>query len=358
MKTLDWYIIRKFLGTFFLIIAIIMLVSVVFDISEKIEDFIENEAPLGEIVFDYYLNFMAYYGNLFSAFLVFITVVVFTSRLASRSEFVAMLSGGIKFSRLLRPYMIAATFLVVLSLLLNHIFLPMANSTRLEFEEEYLRSGFRQSGEHFNYELKPGTIVYFKTFNYTSNMAHRFSLEKWENDEIVYKLFTDRATYDTSSNKWNLVNFTIRERIGDEQRFQQGALMDTVLGIKPTDFARRVTFASSMGYREISDYIAQEKAKGSDKVAFIEIEKHQRTSYPFATYILTLIGVSISCRKIRGGIGLHIAYGFSIVFSYIFAMRVASVSATNLGVDALVAVWIPNAIFLVLGLVLLRYTPK
>lgn len=358
MKIIDWYIIRKFMGTFFLIIGVILVVSVVFDISEKIEDFIDGQAPLEEIVFDYYLNFIAYYGNLFSAFLIFITVVVFTSRLASRSEIVAMLSGGMKFRRLLRPYMIAATILVVLSLLLNHIFIPRANSTRLAFEEIYLRGNFYQKGEHFNYEIEPGTIIYFQSFNFKTNLGQSYSVEKWKDNEIVYKLFSDRAIYDTTSGRWSIVNFNIREKVGDKEVFREGALMDTVLTFTPEDLGRRVTFASSMGYAEINKYIREEKAKGSDKVAFIELEKHQRTSYPFATYVLTLIGVSISCRKQRGGIGLHIAYGFFIVFTYIFAMRVASVAATNLGMDALIAVWIPNAIFLLLGLVLVRFTPK
>ena len=354
MKKLDWYILRKFLGTFFFILTVIMLIAVVFDISEKIDDFISKSAPLNKVIFQYYVNFIFYYGNLFSSLLIFLSVLYFTSQMAQRSEIVAILSSGVSFRRMLRPYFIGASILVVISLYFTQYQLPIANKTRLQFEDEYVHNKFNINERNLHREISPGNIAYFETFSAPNKMGYKFSLEHWEKGKLQKKLLADRAYYDTTNGKWNVVHYFIRTYNGEgkEEGIKTGAEMDTLINLKPADFGQRLNIASSMSWSELNTYIKKIKLRGSDKAVFYEIEKHQRTSYPMATYILTLIGVSIASRKSRGGTGLHLAMGVLLVMTYIFFMKVATVAATNAGLNAFIAVWIPNVIFGIIAIYL------
>lgn len=361
MKIIDRYIIRNFLGTFFFILAVIMSIAMVFDVSEKIDDFLEHEAPLGKILFDYYLNFVIYYGNLFSALLIFIAVIFFTSKLANRTEFIAILSSGVSFRRVLLPYFIAASALVSISLYLNHFLIPQANQERLAFEREYTGSGYIADRYDLHREIAPGTIAYFQVYSPHKGIGYQFSVEHWnENGRLTDRLFAERAIYDSTSGKWNVVNYYLRHIPADGQpeQIDSGHKMDTLLNMTPEDLEYKTNYAAALPYQELKDFIALEKRRGSDSVTTYEIELYQRTSYPFATYVLTLIAVSIASRKIRGGLGLNLVFGFVIVFIYIFSMRMATVAATNAGLDAMIAVWIPNILFGFMGAFIYRLAPK
>jgi len=299
-----------------------------------------------QILLDYYLNFFLYYGNLFSPLIIFIALILFTSRMAQRSEIVAIFSGGVSFNRLLRPFFIAATFLAGMALLLNHFIIPHANKTRLDFEEQYTRKQQVIEEKNLHLEVVPGCIVFFQSIDLRMNTGMRMSLESWTEDKVLKeKLMCQRAVLDTSSGKWTLYDYSIRKNIGDHERIVRGAQIDTILPFEMKDFSRRANYVSSMDYFELDDFIAQERARGSDRIPFYMVEKHQRTSYPFATYVLTLIGVSVSSRKVRGGVGVQIALGFLIILLYIFAMKVSTVSATNAGLDPFLATWLPNILF-------------
>ncbi len=346
MKTIDKYIIRQFLGTFFFMLAVIMSIAVVFDVSERLEDFVQSKAPLKEVIFDYYINFVFYYGNTFSSLLIFLSVLLFTGRLAQRSEIIAMFAGGVSFRRLLYPYFIAATVLVGISMYFTHYQLPIANTARLEFENRYLRKQFKIDDKNLNRQIADNTIAYFNSFSTSNNVGYQFSLEKWSDDgELLSKMTGSRARYDSSDGSWRISNYFIRKYTPDGERISQGAEMDTTLSMKPSDFGVRLNIASTMGHAELNDYIEAEKIKGSGQTVFFEIEKHQRTSYPFAAYVLTIIAVSMSGRKSRGGIGVHMAAGVLIAVIYIFAMKVTTVAATNAGLNPLLAVWLPNILF-------------
>lgn len=335
-----------------------MAIAAIFDVSEKIDDFIKNEAPLQAIIFDYYLNFIIHYGNLFSPLLIFISVIWFTGKMAHQTEIVAMLSSGMSFRRFLWPYFISATFLAIVSLYLNHYQLPRANKERLQFEEDYIRNAFTISDKNIHREIEPGTIIYFESFNYQQQFGYKFSLEKWEDGRLTYKLLSNKATMD-STHHWFINNYTIRSYHEDgTERIKTGRILDTILPFTPADLGQRNTVASALTTPELNEFIDREQLKGSDKVPFYQLEKHQRTSLPFATYILTLIGVSIASRKVRGGIGLHIALGFTIAIVYIFFMKISSVAATNSGLNPLIAVWIPNVLFLGLGTYIYNKAPK
>jgi lipopolysaccharide export system permease protein len=361
LKIIDKYIIRNFLGTFLFIMAVIMSIAVVFDVSEKIDDFLKNKAPLKAILIDYYLNFVLYYGNLFSALLIFISVIFFTTKLANRTEFIAILSSGVSFKRLLLPYFVAATTLVVISLFLNHYLIPRATQERLAFERQYIGSGYTPDRINIHREISPGTIAYFQLYSTSQEVGYKFSLEQWNDaGQLEYKLIAERAAFDSTTGKWQVHNFYERFFLPENQgeRVETGTRMDTTLLLVPDDLYFKVDFAAAFPYQELKDVIALEKKRGSDTVTFYEIELYQRTSYPFATYVLTLIAVSIASRKVRGGLGLNLVFGFIVVFIYIFSMRLTTVAATNAGMDPLIAVWIPNIMFGVMGAFMYRVAPK
>lgn len=357
-KTLDRYIIRQFLGTFFFILVTIMLIAVVFDISEKTQDFARMTASAKEIVFNFYLNFIIYYSNLFSGLLIFLAVLLFTSRLAHRTEIIAMLSSGVSFPRIMWPYFLAATMLTAVSLLINHSVLPAANKIRLAFEEEHIRATYFVDDKHIHREIVPGTIAYFESFNVQEKMGFRFSLEHWENDVLTRKLTSDRAQYDSLNGRWRISDYLLRTMDGNAERIQRGQMLDTVINLKPSDMGQRWETAMAMTWTELNAHIASKLAQGDGSLMPYLIEKHQRTSYPFATYVFTLIGVSIASRKVRGGTGLHLAVGVLLSLLYVFAMKLTTVAATNAGLDPLLAVWIPNVVFGIVGILIYRRAPK
>ncbi len=335
-----------------------MAVSIIFDISEKIDNFISNDTPLDEIVFKYYVNFVFHYSNMFSSLLIFISVVLFTSKMAQRSEIIAILAAGVSFKRFLRPFFISATLLTALALIFNHIILPPANRNRIEFEEHYFHGGFNRLVKNLHAEVEPGKIVYMQSLASHDNVAYKFSMEQWEEGKLVYKLVSDRAIYDTATTKWRLYNFYERTYNGLEETVVRTSRKDTTYGFSVSDFTEKVELTASMNSFQLMDAIERETEKGSDKVTYFQIEMHQRTAYPIATYILTLLGVSLASRKVRGGTGLHIAIGLIIAVIYIFLMRVTTVAASNAGVNPLLSVWLPNIFFALIGVWVYLKSPK
>ncbi|MBL7965190.1 MAG: LptF/LptG family permease [Flavobacteriales bacterium] len=358
LKTLDRYIIRQFLGTFFFILVLIMAIAVVFDISEKTEDFAKMKATWQVVVVEYYLNFVVYYANLFSGLLIFIAVILFTGRLSHRTEVVAILSSGISFPRFLRPYFIAASILCLISLVVNHYALPEANRVRLAFEEAHIRNPFRIDASHLHRDIGDGSLAYFEKFNWQQRTGYRFSMEQWENGVLKAKLLSDRAVYDSVNGRWTVYDFMVRTLDGEQEHVRHGQQLDTLINLKPEDLGRRNENATSMSDAELDTFIEEETRRGSPSVVFYRIEKHQRTSYPFATYVFTLIGVSIASRKVRGGTGVHLALGVLLILLYVFAMKITTVAATNAGFDPFTAVWLPNIVFGLVGVGIYRKAPK
>ena len=358
LKKLDQYIITRFLGTFFFILALLMAVSIIFDISEKIDNFLSNETPLQEIVFKYYVNFVFHYANMFSSLLIFISVVLFTSKMAQRSEIIAVLAAGVSFKRFLRPFFISATLLTALALLFNHIILPPANKNRIEFEEFYFHGGFNRLVKNLHSEVEPGKIVYIESLANHDRVAYKFSMEEWKDGKLVYKLMTDRAIYDTATTQWRLYNFYERTYDGLDEKVVRGTHKDTTYGFSVEDFTEKVELSASMNSFRLQEAIDRELEKGSEKVTFFQVEMHQRTAYPMATYILTLLGVSLASRKSRGGTGLHIATGLIIAVIYIFFMRVSTVAALNAGFNPFWSVWTPNAFFALIAFWVYLKAPK
>lgn len=334
------------------------MVSVVFDFSEKVDDFIEKQAPLRAIMFDYYLNFIPYFANLFSPLFIFIAVIFFTSRMASNTEIVAILSSGVGFPRLLRPYMLSALVLASTSFVLNNWVIPPANAKRLAFEDIYIHDPFYFSGKNIHRQISPGTFIYFESYNAQVDIGHRFTLEKIEHEQLTFKLSGDFARWDTTRNLWTVENF--REHIfdGTHETLREGSRLDTVFDFFPGDFKMRDNNVETMDYGALNSFINEEKMRGSSKVEIYEVEKYKRMVFPFATFILTALAVALASRKVRGGIGLHIGLGMLIGFTYILFMQVFTTFAIQGGIPPMIAVWIPNVIYGLLALTLLRLAPK
>jgi len=353
LSILDKYIIRKFLSTFFFMLGIIMLFAMVFDVSEKLSEFISNEAPVSAIIFEYYVSFFLFHGNMFSSMIVFISVIWFTAKLAQDTELVPMWFSGKPMLRFVRPYMLASTVLMILSLVLNHYIVPNANKLRLGFEEKYYRDVMTVENYHADYPNH--TTVYFS--NYTNDLGRVSNLivQRWDSlGKPVFFMKANSAVNKPHSNRWILTNVYIKQLHFPQSHIRQLSNLDTTLCFSIDEMARRENVAETMTYPELSRMIAREKAKGSSQIPFYEIEMYQRTSYPFATYILTLIGFSVASHKRRGGIGMNIAIGLAFVFVYIFSMKIMAVSALNLGFPAWVAVWIPNILFGIVAIALFR----
>lgn len=334
----------------------------VFDVSEKLKDFIEKQAPVSEVVFVYYINFIVFYGNTFSSLIVFITVIWFTSKMAQDSEIIPMLFSGKPFSRILRPYMMGAFVLATLSFILNHFIVPRSNESRLRFEERYYRNDLYIN--NFIAEFPDNTIVYFDIYIQEKKSIGNLHIEKWSADNKLEKYIqASTATFDEKNKNWKLSNYFIRDVLSDEEEvipdnINAGIEYDTILPFNLKDIAVRDNVSEAMTYTELKEFIQSEKAKGNPGYVNFEIELHRRTSYPFATFILTLIGFAVSSQKRRGGIGMNIAIGLGLAFIYIFSMKVTTVAAINVGLPTILAVWIPNLIFLVVGLILYRLAPK
>ncbi|MFI5219027.1 MAG: LptF/LptG family permease [Bacteroidia bacterium] len=358
MKILDLYIIRKFLSTFFFAIALIIAIAVVFDISEKIDDFLDKQAPIKAIVFDYYFNFIPFFANLFSPMFVFIAVIFFTSRMANNTEIVAILGSGISFKRFLLPYMIAATVIASLSFYFNNYVIPHSTKTRLEFENRYIKNPFKYVYRNIHRQISPGNFVYFESFNNTENTGYRFSHEKFKDGKLFYKLMAEHITWDSIKTKWCVENYFIREINGMNEKISTGDKFDTLYSFRPEEFRRRDNNIETMDTPDLKKFINDEKARGVENTTFMDVNRYRRTSLPFATFILTIIGVSLSSRKIRGGIGMQLGAGILLSFTYIMFMQISQTFAINASFSPLVAVWVPNIVFGIVAVFLYRNSVK
>jgi len=358
MKKLDLYIIRKFLGTFFYSIALLAVVIIIFDISEKIDDFLERKPPLSAIVFQYYANFIPYFLNLFSYLFTFIAVIFFTSKMASNTEIVAILNSGISFRRMLRPYLISAFMLATMSFTLTNFIIPETSKNMQEFQKKYLKKEKTGSDNNIHMQISPGVYAYVESFNKKNNTGFRFSLEGFDEKGMSYKLSGDNIRWDSVTGMWKIENWVYRHLKEKGENITRGAVKDTLLNLKPGDFTVDLDDAVYMNYRELRSFIEQEKIRGSGNLLKFQIEKHKRIAFPFATIVLTIIGVALSSRKVRGGIGFHLGIGITICFSFILFMQITTVFATLGNLPPIIAVWIPNILFGILGIYLLRVAPK
>ena len=359
IRKLDWYIIKKFLGTYFFAIALIISIAVVFDVNENIDKFINNKAPIKAIVFDYYMNFIPYFSNLFSPLFVFIAVIFFTSKLAENSEIIAMFSTGMSFKRLMRPYMISAAFIALLTYGLGAYVIPKGNVTRLDFEDRYKKKKKQEYVRNVQLEVDSGVIAYIERYENYNKTAYRFSLDKFKGKQLVSHLTARSATYDTTSvHKWTLKNYMIRHMDGTKETITKGDRLDSIIKMEPQDFLIMKGQQQTMTSPELKEYITKQKQRGFANIKEFEIEYYQRIAMSFAAFILTTIGVSLSSRKVKGGMGLYLGIGLALSFSYILFQTVSATFAINGNTPPLLAVWFPNILYTFIAIYLYRKAPK
>lgn len=359
IKRLDWYIIRKFVVTFFMSLLFLAVLIIIFDISEKIDDFVRKEVPIHEIAFDYYLNFVPFFMNQYSPMFVFLTVIFFTSKMTQDSEIVAILSSGISYHRLVRPYILSAALIAVFSLVMGMYILPPANAIRVEFEQKYNPYRKVKMGHDMHYKLENDHFVYFESFSAYNNTAYNFTLEDLSGGRLNSKLTAESAQYDTVSGVWKLRNYFIRDYDeGLNDHIRSGHQLDTVLSMTREDFFRNRYTIQQLNQRELNELIETQTMRGDASVNMSLIEKHNRFSLPVSAFILTIIGLSLCTKKKRGGMGWNLAAGTALGFSYILFMQFSEMFVVTDTLPAQVAVWMPNALYAIIAVVLYIKAPK
>ena len=359
IRRMDWYIIKKFLGTYFFAIALIISIAVVFDVNEWIDNFINNKAPVKAIIFDYYANFIPYFSNLFSPLFVFISVIFFTSKLAENSEIIAMMSTGMSFKRLLRPYMISAAIISIMTYGMGAYVIPKGNVTRLNFEDRYKKKKKQEYVRNVQVEVDSGVIAYMERYEYYNKTAYRFSLDKFVDKKLVSHLTARSATYDTANvHKWTLKNYMIREMDGMKETITKGDRLDSIIKMEPQDFLIMKGQQETMTSSELSAYIERQRRRGFANIKEFEIEYHKRIAMSFASFILTIIGVSLSSRKVKGGMGMYLGAGLALSFSYILFQTVSATFAVNGNASPFQAVWVPNIVYTFIAIYLYRKAPR
>lgn len=357
MKKIDWYIIRKFLGTFFFSIVLILSIAIVFDLTEKMDNFYDEQVPLREIIFDYYLPFIPYYMNMFSPLFIFISVIFFTSKLAGNSEIIAMLASGISFRRLMVPYMVSATLLFFLSFWLGGYVIPPASEKMLDFQDKYIQKFKSENARNIQMEVEPGTILYIETFQLRTRAGYRSSLEHFEGKTLTSRITAERI-YNDSAYSWHLERYVKRDFEGLRETITKGERLDTIIPVTPEELFITAEEAQQMTNPELWNYMQKQKKRGAGNLQAFETEWWKRFASPIGAFIMTLLGVTLSSKKVRGGMGKNLGVGLTLSALYILFSTVSTTFSVSGVMSPFMAVWLPNFIFLGIGILLYTQTPK
>ena len=358
---LDRYITVKFIGTYIYSILLIISISIVFDVNENLAKFSTYGAPLKAIVFDYYANFVPYFANLFSPLFVFIAVIFFTSKLAGNSEIIAMLAAGVSFKRLLRPYMISAAIIAIVNFYLGSYVIPHGNVIRQDFEAKYKNKKKNLSATNVQLIVGPGTIAYMQTYDDRSKTGYGFSLDKFENKKLVSHMTASIIRYDSISEAryhWKATNYKIRTLKGLREEIKTGNVIDTLIQMEPMDLVFSKGQQETLTSPELKQYISKQVERGSGNVVQYEVEYHKRIATSFASFILTIIGASLSSRKRKGGMGLYLGIGLALSFTYILLQTVSATFAINADTPPMLAAWIPNILYVFIAYFCYRQAPN
>lgn len=351
-KLIDRYIIRKFLGTYVFAIVLLLAIVVMFDINEKLDAFLK--APLDKTLFDYFLNFLPYFANQFSPLFTFIAVIFFTSKLAENSEIIAMLSAGISFRRLLRPYMFSAAIIALATFILDAYIIPPANVKRINYTNTYVKDKRVDYGANIMLMVAPGEIAYMNRFDNNTKSGTRFSLEKFDDEKrLISRLTAQSIRWDTLYS-WRVYDYVIRDIEGEREFITKGQQLDTMIPFEPRDFLISENDHQLLTTPALSEYIDRQKERGVANIQSFQVEYHRRFAMTAAAFILTVIGMSLSSRKVKGGMGLNIGIGLVLSFSYILFMTITQTFAISGLTSPFVAMWIPNIIYTIIAIILYR----
>jgi len=350
-KTLDLYIMGKFLGTFFFSIILILSIGIVFDLTEKMDDFYEYQLSAKDVILEYYIYFIPYYMNMFSPLFIFISVIFFTSKLAGNSEIIAMMATGMSFRRLFTPYLISATLLFIMMFYLGGYIIPPASGKLLDFTDKYIEQFTNDNARNIQMEVEPGTVLYIETFRQATNTGYRASLEHFDGKTLKMRITADRIIYDHDYN-WHLEGYTRRDFDGMYESLTRGSRMDTIIPMQPKELFITAMQAQQMTNPELKEYMARQRQRGAGNIQAFENEWHKRFASPVGAFIMTLLGFSMSSKKIRGGMGKNLGIGIALSAGYILFFTVSASFSVSGTMSPFMAAWLPNFVFLAIGVYL------
>jgi lipopolysaccharide export system permease protein len=315
------------------------------------DDFFENQVSIKEVIFDYYLNFVPYFMNMFSPLFIFISVIFFTSKLAGNSEIIAILASGVSYHRMMLPYAISATLLFIMSFILTGYIIPPASEKMLTFQDKYIQRFTRENARNIQMEVEPGTILYIESFQKKSQVGYRASLEHFEGKQLTMRITADRITYD-SAHYWHLDKYIRRDFDGMYETLSRGDRLDTIIPVLPKELFYTAENAQMMSNPELKDYIDRQRQRGSGNVQAFETEWWKRWASPIGAFIMTLLGVTLSSKKVRGGMGKNLGIGITLSALYILFSTVSTTFSVTGVMSPFMSVWIPNFVFLGIGIFL------
>ncbi len=355
---LDRYIIKKYLQTFFYSVLLFTFIAIFIDISEKMDDFIKRKPPLSVLIFDYYIYFIPYFMGLFSSVFIFLSTLFFNSKLAQNTEIIAILNSGLSYKRFLRPYLIGASMLFVIFIVLNTQFLPICDKYRLAFEDNWIHESKQTQNNNIYNMLNDSNLIHMESFNYIDSSGFNFNLESFSNGKLVDRIYASRLLWNRTKQCWTMEGYTRRVFAGNREFIYKGAQMDTSLSLKPDEFFEKTKVVSSMTNPELTSYIRKETDKGNPHVNIYKVELYKRTVIPVAFFVLTLLAVAVSSGKSRGGVGMHLALGIALTFTYLLLIQIFNTAGNRGSMPAWIAVWIPPVLFFFIALFLLKRAPK
>lgn len=351
LKRLDAYIIGKFLGTFFLSIFLILSIAIVFDLTEKLDRFYEEQLTAHEIIFDYYIHFIPYYANMFASLFIFLSVIFFTSKMAGNSEVIAILASGVSYQRFLLPYAIAATLLFVMQVILSGWVIPPASQKLLTFTDEHCISFSTNNARNVQMMVEPGTILYIEAFQNRTKLGYRASLDHYEGKTLRSRVVGERLRYD-SAYHWHFENYVRRDFVGLREQLTRGERLDTVIKILPSDLFMTAENAQMMTNPELRAYLHRQQERGAGNIEAFLTEWHKRWAGPLGVFIMTLLGVTMSSRKVRGGMGKNLGIGIFLTALYILFSTVSTTFSVTGVMSPFMSAWLPNFVFLTIGILL------
>ncbi|MGB3468877.1 MAG: LptF/LptG family permease [Cyclobacteriaceae bacterium] len=357
MKLIDKYILKKFLTTFVFVVVILVLVICVIDFTEKNDNYIKYDVS-AKMIFKYYLTFVPFIIGLLTPITVFIATVFVTSNLAVRTEIIAILASGVSFKRVMFPYLLGATFIAIASFYLNSFVIPDSNKFRIGFELNYLGKPFANREKHIHFKVADNQYIYMEKYNVNQDEGRNVTLEEIKDNKLLQKLSASRIKWNEDSARWTFIEYDIRKFDEMEEVILKGERLDSVINMSPSDFDNKERFFETLTMKELESHIDLLQSRGADDVGIYQIEKYIRIMQPFTVLILTFIGIIVSARKSRGGTGFQIALGFLIAFLFIIIFIFSRAIAEAQTMHPILAVWIPNIGFSIVGLIMYFTVPR
>lgn len=358
-RLIDRYILRKYLKTFFMALALIIVIVITFDVSEKLDDFLENHAPIRAIIFQYYFNFIPGFVSLYSALFIFIAVIFFTSKMAGNTEIIAILGSGISYRRMLRPFLHGSIIVALLVFLFSNFIIPVSNRKLLEFDKQYIHTRRDNYFNNIHFQSEPGHQLFADSYNVDEMRSYKLHKDVYnDSGALVERFSAEYAIYDTASGLWACQNYYHRTIDGMHETLEHVNFKQVDLGILPKDFQHAQEHIEVMNSIQLIQYIQRERIRGSSAIITALIELYQRILNPLAIIIMTYMGVAVSSRKTRGGIGVHLAIGISLAFSFIVFMRACVVFSTNGNLPPFLSILLPQALYAVIAGYLVKQAPK